>query len=362
MPPKRDPSNDGPRGGKKAVPYWVNRYSPPKDISQREEPDRVRLLPAEFVNVKVEDSNLVEIVTPFFKYIEHFHGGIWKRVICSAGPWHFSRDTREPCLGCDIYWDDQYVNDKGEREAPINKRDMYAINVLVYGTFLQVEERDKDGAIKTNNSGKPYYKWEKAKKNDPRIGSYKQKEGHVMHWPMGITHWSVLMDQDQIIGKTCLSCGSRKSIESLAWVCARRDENGNPICQHPKIEMDSTTLSGEEIDQIVQEKSTCPACGYHDYLEEMIACSKCGDARRATLFDVDLDVQRNTSGEAQATILKIPEWYGPSAIPEELVQQAVPLPLNEIYAPTPIKIQQNMFGSVFTPSDKLRRPSNMYGA
>jgi hypothetical protein len=86
----------------------------------------------------------------------------------------------------------------------------------------------------------------------------------------------------------------------------------------------------------------------------MIRCNNCNQGEQATLFDFDLEVKRvKTAGDTgNQTTLQILRAIGPRPIDamygEDLRK---PLPLDKIFAPTPVERQIELFGNVPAPAE-----------
>lgn len=328
-------------GGGGRAPTWVNSFKPSTG-----DPDTGRLLDGAYeVPVAQEDGSLLVQLVPFFPYVEHYDGRHETQAICSAGPHAMDRNKREPCYGCDLFWADHAAN-KGQKgntaTKRMSKRDMFAFNWLHNAPYVNVPQIDKrTGQMRVNQQGQPYMQWipllphERAKYPE---GQFEIKMGHTLHWSMGYGHFNALLEYDKLIGKSCKSCGSRDSIESEAWLC------GNPECGDAVIELGSTTLPSSDIEKIVNQPAMCPTCSMKSFLREVIHCTQCGHASRATLFDVDISVKRIEGRDgAKTTTLAVTNWSNPRALDPILAEQAVIEDLPKIFAPNTLDFQADRF-------------------
>lgn len=325
------------------IPSWVNEYKPPTSL-----PDTIRLVAGDYT---VEDADASgNIVTmehlPFWPFVEHFDARTKKRANCSAGPHANDRNKRAPCHGCDLFWSSKKKNEAtGKWEKGfMGKRDMIAFTILHFHNYHKVTQRDQaTGMAKLNpNTGSPYYSWMRCEKDANGRGKcphcdagFEIKFGHRMHWAMGQDHYNTLLAKDEEIGQCCANCGGRDTIVSQAWTCEK--------CGDAVIE-DTSSLRAQEIADITGRPARCQ-CGHVGYLVEIIDCTKCGDAKRATLFDVDLKLRRiEPQDGTNRTTLSISSFSDPRPIDKNLLEIAKPEKLDKIYGPTPIETQGVLFG------------------
>lgn len=296
------------------------------------EPDRIRLILGayDYIQVNGKKEKILHKL-PYMRFAEHFDGRTKGSTICSAGPFVMYRDLRDPCLGCDLYWEGG-----GKKESRVSRREMYALTLLNYGTFHEVEETDREtGQVRMNEkTGKPYTQWVRCtgRRCDGCAAGKPTKKGHIQHWELGFGHFNALKDYSKYVGRNCLSCGTPESILPLAYLCEH--------CKEAVIDMSTTTLTDEEIAKAVDDEVVCPHCGQDTFLEEVIQCSACPAPARAGLYDVDLFVKR-VQGEGNQTSLHF-TGHGPIA-PIDPVFDAKPLDFEKMYAPDTLEKQSEKF-------------------
>lgn len=336
------------RGGGGGPPSWVNEYRPPTgDV------DVIRVIQGSYTVEDVDaQGNLVKIENlTFWPFVEHFDARSKRRCTCSAGPYSNDRNKRQPCHGCDLFWSSMKTNpSSGKKEKGfMGKRDMSAFTVIDFGKYHKVEQIDQQGRVRLNeNTQQPFYNWVKCKKSSEGKGicdacdaNKESKFGHRMHWPMGSDHYNTLLNYDETVGKGCVTCGQKDVIRNDAWLCPNLD------CGEAVID-DRTRLSKKEIDEIVYRPCRCKQCGQEAYLSELIACVNCTPAghmpKRATIFDVDLRVQRVEPADgSNRTTLQIVGYSDPKPVPKQYAELAKPEDLGKIYAPTPLDKQAMLF-------------------
>lgn len=337
-------------GGGGGMPNFIDRFKP----STTEE-ELVRLVAGAFPIVSALDKeHSVTRVLPFMTFTEHFDARTKQSITCSAGPFAQFKEKREPCRGCDLFW--ELKKPDGKPGASVSKRDMFAFSIIHYAPYAQIPQVDKrTGQPRTNDQGKPFLEWHRILRNEKNaFDGYEQKQAHRLHWPMGTEHYGVLWEYDIEIGKSCTTCGDRDCITSVAWNCA------NPDCEEEIIDVATSTLPLEEILKMTTSNQTvCPRCRNQGFLQETIACRNCtpiGKApRKATLFDVDLRVRRKPANDGtDKTTLLVLGFSAPRPIDPQFADIAKPLPLEKIYAPTPWERQIDKFG----PAQPVRTPVN----
>lgn len=349
---KRAPKGSGGGGG--GAPYFVNKYQPP-DAGPA---DIIRIIPGIYPTPRIDleakdyvrdgDGNIIMDPYTYVKYIEYFHGTRNRSCIGSEGPLGEFKGKGEPCVAKDWYWWEwRERNRTGNKQHPksMSQRDKFAFSVLVQAPFYKVPRFDEAGQPKLNeNTQEPYYDWLKGKKtgsDEYALAGYERKEGHLQHWSMGPMHWQTLSEYSDSLAKHCRTCGGHDCIEDVALICQH--------CGDAVVEFETTSLSYEDLDRIRSEEAQCPNCKEVDYLSDMIRCTQCNEGEPATLFDFDLSVKRvKTPGaEGNQTTLQILSAVGPRPIDamygEDLRK---PLPLDKIFAPTPIAKQIELFGPV----------------
>ena len=344
-------------GGKNAIPYFVDMYVPSTD-----EIDLIRLVPGEYPQQQLvgEATNVTteDVVMPYIRFTEHYHATLRKGAICSAGALAGYKDKREPCVGCDIFWDTVVRNSEGRvQSTTISRQNKFAISVFDYGTYHKVEQLDAQGHIKVNATTKEaYFNWQKCQGQGCeycRTGK-PTKAGQMSHWPLTYTQFGVLQSAEDNIGKMCSTCGSDNSIVSHGWMCAN--------CGYEAVDMESTHLRKEELRKIVDYPYHC-RCGHEGFLQELFECRVCTPqnkvAKRATLFDVDLRVQAVESPTQKGKTLQILGWSTPRAIDPQFAELAKPVDLLARYAPDTLERQEHKFGRQVATQDGPAAPATV---
>lgn len=342
--------SSGTSGGK---PFWKDNFRPPELYSTI-----VRILPGQyeqFINDGFD--NAVKVTAPFVKYREHttkFNGRI-RSGICSAGPLYENWKLREDCVGCKLDWEDYLARKEIKRQGgnpgsqKVSSVEKYAYSVWDYAAYFKIPQTDKSGQPRMNpKTNQPYYDWATGDPNDPRFHGAEHIQGHALAWACGSSYQAILVDKAVQIGNSCANCGSRDSITAVVKMC------GNKNCGHPIYEPDNTTLTAEQRKRIDEEPYTCPSCGEKNPVDELIECANCtpqgGEARRAQLWDVDLQVQLLQAGDRK--MLQIHSYSDPRPIQindPEIMKRAQPLDLIKQFAPTPREKQEELWGQ---PSDQ----------
>jgi hypothetical protein len=220
-------------------------------------------------------------------------------------------------------------------------RDQFAFNAWDYGLYFNVPEVDKNGQLRMNQkTNQPFTHWVKGNPNDPRMQGRPWKQGDLRPWPMGTTYKDTLFSYAAKIGNGCKSCGSRDSIRCIMKIC------GNPECQQMVYDPNNTSMTDEQRDQVDNFPYRCTHCGTEAFVSESIECLNCKTPQRATLFDVDLEVQRmGTKG--QQTFLQILTWSDPRPIQvsdPEVLKTIIPMDLPKKFAPTTPEVQMKIYG------------------
>ncbi len=322
--------------------YWKDCYSPP-DLSI----DVGRLIAGSYQQeVTYDGENAVTETFPYYLYREHHNGK--RGAICAGGALWANKEKAEPCPACDVFWED--VNERKAKKARgdntkgpnrMSCRDQYVFNWWDYGTYFEMPEVDKNGQFRMNpKTNQPYTHWVKGSPSDPRFQGRPWKSGHLLPWPMGTTYKDTLFTFAVQIGRGCKSCGSKDSIRCVMKIC------GNPQCGQFIYDPNNCSLTDEQRDQIDNYPYECPHCGQKVFVDEVIECSSCQNPQRASIFDVDLQVQRmGTKG--QQTFLQILNWSEPRPIQvsdPEILKTIQPLDLPKKFAPTPPEAQVKIFG------------------
>lgn len=331
------------RGGGGA-PFFVNQYKP-----SLEEADTIRIIEGHYkVKEAVgegDQAQVRETELPFYPWTEHFDGRNRKSCICSAGPFAGNRKKSEPCHGCSIHFETREVGADGKKKSGrMSRSEKYAFSVLDYGRYHKMQQVDhQTGQVKRNDKGEPYYNWAKCDGVgcDGCKAQAETTSGQTRHWSLGYGHYQTLLSADDMVGKSCVNCGGYETIDGLAWVC--------PNCGEAHIDLRTTSLKIDQVKETVLRDFHCP-CGYNGFLNEIISCRQCtqagGAARRATIFDVDMQVKRveTGTGDNKQTILMIVRTSPPRPIDKAFEALGKPLPLEKTYAPTPLEVQAQQFG------------------
>ncbi len=348
---KRAPKSSGGGGG---APYFVNKYQPPDSGAS----DIIRVIPGSYPTPRVDldakdyvrdkNGNIVVDNFSYIKYVEYYHAVKNRSCIGSEGPLGEFKGKGQPCVAADWYWYEWRLRKANNSEKPnaMARREKFAFTVLVQAPFYKVPRTDRQtGQLIMNQvTNEPYYDWLKGSKrgNDEYASAgYERKEGHLQHWSLGYGHWSSLTEYTDSLARHCRACSTQDSIEQVALICQH--------CGDAIVEFDSTSLTDEELEKVRNEPTACSSCGVVDYLEDMIRCNSCGHGEQATLFDFDIEVKRvKTAGaEGNQTTLQFLRAIGPRQIDKVYGDDLrKPLPLDKIFAPTPIDRQIELFGNV----------------
>jgi len=327
------------RGSGGRIPYWLNKYQPSKHAL-----DTIRVILGEYEFEEVDQSgDLLKKKEPYFPYTEHFSKRHNAGAICSAGPFGRFKNKANPCVGCSEFFAGMTTDEKGKKQKGyMSKRDLIALTILDYAPYHKTPQVNNDGSVRANDSGQPYYNWTKCEgRGCEGCGQQLEvKQGHRLHWSMGTAHWNTLMDANELIGASCVGCGSKDCITCLAWLCSG--------CGEALIDMSTTSYKDEEINKMTRKPMRCASCKKEDFPQEFIECSNCTPAgrtpTRATVFDVDIKVKRveDPNGGNQTT-LSISSWSEPRPVDKQYVEMAKPMKLDEIFAPTPLADQEEKF-------------------
>jgi len=310
------------------------------------EPDTVRFLPGEYPYTQIHRDGSTEVLLlPYFVYTEHFDGRTNGSSICSGGAFADYKDKAEPCIGCDLFWENG-----GKKGGRMSRREMKAFTILNLSTFHEVDQLDyKTGQVKMNDrTNKPYKEWVKCtgRRCDACASGKPTKKGHIQHYSVGFGHFGQIKDYAKMIGKCCKSCGTRNSIDELAYIC------GN--CKDAVIDMSTTHLSNEDIAKMVDGDVVCPHCRTEGLLEEIIQCSSCDNPERAGIFDVDISIKKvaGPEGTNQSTLMFTE--FGP-VCPVDPAFDVKPMDFEGMFAPTTLEQQAQKF-KVPVPAQTPRQP------
>jgi len=326
------------------APFWANTFKPSTGT-----PDEIRVIPGSYTIQRVNEGVVYEEQLPWFECTEHYHGGLSRSVLCSAGVHRMDRNKREPCCGCEMYWEDYMIRKEREKETGnkvtkpnrVSMRSLYVFNVLDLGYFFKAPQRDENGHLKLNpQDGKPYMVWTKY------VGQHQAAEanaqgaeghwGHVMSWPLGRDHFNMLSSYSDLISKNCLSCGGHSTIVTRHWSCNN--------CHAVLLDPWTANMPPEKVQEFTQQPVRCGTCGTTAYPHEEHHCSNCQYPRPATIFDVNLHVKRQKDPSTQRVQLIIPQFSNPQGLPPHFADALQKLPdLAKRYAPTPYNEQLTLF-------------------
>lgn len=323
--------------------------------------DRVRMVPGEYeVEIPLLDANgdlVVKNEKPqsekmtmlYYPYDEHRDNTTGKTTICSGGVFKGYRDYRQPCRGCDRYFEESSREGGKWTPGPVSRRTLYAFNVWNFAKFAHAPQLDREtGSPRMNpETNEPYMEWRAIRKGEEKkYKEYEQEDGRLLHWAMGATYQKNLAAKEAAaIGGNCMNCGEADSIEILAYLC--------PNCQNCLVEIGNTDMDLSEIKEYLSRTPTCPECDEKVVPAEHVECKSCGDeAQRATIFDVEMRITKvqtgvNKNGDKEFG-LNIEYAWPPNETVEDFTSQLKngTLPLAEIYAPTPWDKQLEILGEV----------------
>ncbi len=332
-------------GGRGSRFYWADNFEMSENPAVL---DMFRLIRGDYPQTMLNaEGNLVQYSLPFVAFREHYHGSSKKGGICSAGPHYLDREKREPCHGCNIYWEDvserrakKDAGDSTKGPNRISMTDKYAFTVLDYAYYFEMPQTDAQGRVRNNpRTNQPFMNWEKAYNvNDPRYAGRKWKQGDVRPWSINKTWKETLHSYSTAISNGCVSCGTSACVMSRGWFC------GNPACRAFIFDPNNTTASVEQQQTLTRNLHGCPTCQQMNFPHEEVHCNACGPAgKRASIFDVDLfGFRQKGSGDA-ATQLIIMQFSAPRPIQladPEVLKTAVPLKLLDRFVPMTLEDQE----------------------
>lgn len=351
----RRPTRSG--GGFSSVFYWANNFTPSLSPGY----DTVRFIPAEYKQLVTHDGKTAsEEVLPYVKYIEHYNGE--KGCICSAGAFFGVRDKAQPCPSCDKFWENVRENKalKAQGLKPVKRMsadDRFAWTIFDYAYYFEVPQLTAEGQYKMDpKTNQPYMRWEKGNPQDPRFQGRQFKEGQVIAWSMSKPIFDIIAARDKMIANCCKSCGNREGIVCTAKYC--------PGCNGLVYNPQSTTLSLEDQQKIDDNIFNCPNCKRTGYLAEQIACRTCPNPARASLFDVDMQVQMTKTGKNDNKTLQILGWeLRPMQVKPEVLPTIQPLDLLKKFGPTDPATQKNVMKIADAPPQQMPQqgPSQFAG-
>jgi len=340
-----------PRGGGGGAPYWKDTFKVPTNHARFG-----RLIPGQYVQeVSFDDQTVEQVMYEYVMFKEHYMGGqVGRGGICSAGPLFRNRSLRNPCHGCDIFWEDYSIRSQkraaGDRTKGPNRismRDMYAFTWWDYGLWYNAPRKDGQGRTVVDQQGQPRMDWVMGQENDPRYAGCESKYGHLIAWPMGETYKDTLLSNNDYIMQDCANCGTRGAIQFISRNCA----NCGGVVYDT-----NTTLTPEQRAQIDNNPHQCQ-CGFNGYPIEVVNCSACGAGKRASIFDVDLQIT-SVGTKGQQTFLQILNRSEPRPIQVEdpqILASIQPLDLLAKFKPAPLDKQAEWWGTA-TAEDRNPAP------
>lgn len=335
-------------------PYWADGFRPSET-----QPSIVRLIPGEYETSQVDDNEqLITEKLPWFPFIEHYSGTHKRGCICSGGPWYFRKDQRDVCEGCNKRDEERYPN------RTMSRSEKFGFITIDQGLFHQVPQVDRDsGQVRTNpKTNEAYLEWVKCALRGCQNcqAALQNRYGYIQPWIMPKGHFNALNAYAPGIGTCCSTCCGRGTIQSIAWLC------GNPQCQAPIFDMQTTTATDEQIAQVVNEPFGCRACQQLCYPTEMISCTNCTpngwQPVRAGIFDVDLTVQAPRTGENNTTVLQVVGMTDPKPLDPQFQDLLQYKPdLAKKFAPSSIEEQRSLWKiTAQEPQPMIQQPAG-YG-
>lgn len=338
-------------GGK--TPHWVDNYSPPEAGN----PDLIRLLPGSYQNARIaRDGTLYYETSEWLECRTHFHGGMKRSSVCSAGPYAFIKAKADPCLACDIFWEDfnerkriqEQTGQKVKSPNRMSLTDKYVFNVLVEALFYKTEQLNEQGQIVVNQAtGKAYYDWvQVTNPNDPAMYNKEQQLGRVMPWAIGKNHFMSLNGYADAIGQSCANCKNQYCIEWLVWQC------GNPQCGAPVIRKETNQYNPQGLAEITGKPQQCQSCKQLSYLSEVVRCAHCDSGARANIYDVDLHVKKQVASDSNQTVLQVLGWSQPGPVHQQFAAAAAKtIDLVKRFAPDSLEDQAKTFNLTIAPQN-----------
>lgn len=332
------------QGPRKGAPPWAGNYTPSEGT-----PDLVRLIPGKYEAERIDEQTgavfLEEVA--WFEHTEHFHGGLKRSSICSAGVHRMSKDKAQPCRACTIFWEDFRERQRIEREKGVKPQgpkrisasSKYAFLVLDMGWFFKGVRTDNQGKAKTNsNTGQPFLDWIKytGHHQDAEFSSSGEKRnGMVFPWPLNFTQFGTLSGYADIVQRHCKSCGGQNCIHTSGYTC--------PTCNAPTFRQQDSSVPPDRIKEIVSRPMPCWNCKNSNYPRATLSCMNCQYPAPSTLYDVDMQVQKVKVRENNNII--IPWMSGPRPVDQAYANALKYIPdLPKKFAPTPYEEQLQIYG------------------
>lgn len=320
-----------------------------------EDLDIIRLVPGEYVYTGGrKDGSLYEIQLEYWTYSSHYFAkkvqADSRSIICSGGPFYYIDAKAEPCLGC---------SEVKKGADNVGRSEKYAFSLIHFAPYHKVASTDDKGNVRKNpQTGDVYFDWVRCRgrnKCEDCKDAIETRPFNRMHWSMPYNHYKTLtVEYDPLIGKSCVNCRGRDTIDWDAWVCAN--------CGEAIFERQTTQMDAAEIRKIVNGEVVCPHCKGSGLLNEVVSCRGCSDPRRATIFDVDMHVKAMETNKKNQTQLIVGSWSEPHpldpAVPEELRK---PLDLPRIYRPDKVEKQAEYLGIKLEGGKALSQETQAYG-
>lgn len=322
---------------------FADRFKPTTDPNKF---DEGRLIKGDYEFTGCDkDRNIYTYKLEYWPYTEHFDGRNEKSTYCSAGIFKNFKDHRDPCSGCDLFWETREKGPGGRGKSRVSNQDKYAFNFLHYNPYHKTPQIDRQtGQIRTNpENGEAYTEWTACQGRLCPFCPQKLETipARTLKWEMGYSHFAALTTNYQnAIGNTCKSCGAKDSIYTLAYTCS------NSICGEAIIDMADTTLRDEDIFKIKNAPVLCAHCKQEGWLNEVFKCNGCNAPQRCDIFDVDIKIQRAPTGkgDGNATNLIVSSWSSPGPIDPRFTSLIKTYDMPKIYAPTALDVQARLFG------------------
>lgn len=319
---------------------FANQFKPPMGVNTL-----ARIIPGQYkvpraVELEKGKWGVTQDTCEYYETAEHFDGHTKQSTICSAGPIFFRKAFAQPCLGCRGYFAAPR-DSEGRRKGRFGRRDVYIFTVLEYGPFCKVEQVDYNGLVKlSEKTGKPYTEW--VRKSELQGATIlEEKEGHIQHWTVGKGHLDVIKGYDSIIGQTCTNCNAIGSISRRALLCHK--------CELDIIDCARTNVPPAEQEKMLTSDIECPECHHRGPLKEFLECAQCNNPKPASVFDVDINMQRlDTPGQTQ---LVFTSWSKPHPIDPSYKAKLLDLPT--IFAPDSLETQERRFRMTFEEAEAL---------
>jgi hypothetical protein len=324
----------GGKGGGGSSFFWKGNYNP----TESEQGDIIRVFDGAFLQKFLDESGqaIIEDTLPYVFFREHRDCND-RSCICSAGAFWGVKGKSDICLSCDAFWEDvaerRAKKARGDNTKGPNRMsciDRFAWLIYDYGPYTKVYDVDQKGQVRTNQKGEPYTSWEKGHPHDMRFNgrAVEWKMGNLIPWVLTKTQNEWLMGESNIIGSCCATCGSRRSIICEAKVCAG--------CSAFIYDPNNTTFSQEQRSQVDNNPYHCQKCGHVGYVGEVLKCRGCQQPKRTPLFDVDIQLQKQKTGE-KTVVFRVLEFSQPRPlqVSPDVLASLKPIDMLAKFAPTP---------------------------